>query len=125
MVLDAVAGTQLDADAVRAFRSYYSGLRALAFWAFALNGPRQLLVSLFDQAKLGGVQVTGAATAATVATVVAGGVAVHSATNASDPARAPEALSSGLLAPSSSKLVSDEGRRAPEGLWPPPPRRPG
>lgn len=113
LVLDAVAGTQLDADVVRAFRSYYSGLRALTFWAFALNGPRQLLVSLFDQAKLGGVQMTGAATAATVATVVAGGVAVHSATTPSEPARAPEALSSGLLAPSPSKLVSDTIKKAP------------
>lgn len=106
LVLDAVAGTQLDTDAVGAFRSYYSGLRGLAFWALALNGPRQLLTSLFDQAKLGHLQVTGAATAATVATVVAGGVALHSSNALPDPAKQPQASSSGVLAPASSDLVS-------------------
>jgi putative nucleotidyltransferase with HDIG domain len=39
-VLAAEAGTQLDPDAVRAFRAYYSGLRPVALWALFFNGSR-------------------------------------------------------------------------------------
>jgi hypothetical protein len=67
------AGTQLDPAAVRAFRSSYAGYRVVALWALALNAPRQLLASLAGEAKLGGVSA-----AATLATVAAGTVAVHS-----------------------------------------------
>jgi hypothetical protein len=65
------AGSQLDPDAVRAFRSYYSGHRPVAAWALALNGPRQLLASLVGEAKL-----AGTVTAATLATVAAGGAVI-------------------------------------------------
>jgi HD-GYP domain-containing protein (c-di-GMP phosphodiesterase class II) len=76
-VLAKEAGTQLDAAAVRAFRGYYSGLRPVALWSLALNGPRQLLATLGNELRLGNVAVTAQATAATAATVVAGSVAVH------------------------------------------------
>jgi putative nucleotidyltransferase with HDIG domain len=65
------AGSQLDPDVVRAFRSYYSGHRRVAAWALALNGPRQLLASLVGEAKL-----AGTVTAATLATVAAGGAVI-------------------------------------------------
>ena len=71
-VLAAEAGSQLDPAAVRAFRSYYTGYRPAAIWGLFLNGPRQLLATLAGEAKLGGVA------AATVATVAAGNLAVHS-----------------------------------------------
>jgi HD-GYP domain-containing protein (c-di-GMP phosphodiesterase class II) len=70
-LLSAEAGTQLDPEAVRAFRRYYSGHRPVAIWALLLNGPRQLVASLAGQAKL-----AGAVTATTLATVAAGNVAI-------------------------------------------------
>jgi putative nucleotidyltransferase with HDIG domain len=70
-LLGAEAGAQLDPDAVRAFRRYYSGHRPVAAWALALNGPRQLIASLAGEAKL-----AGTVTAATLATVAAGGAAI-------------------------------------------------
>ncbi len=80
-LLSAVAGTQLDPEAVRAFRGYYSGLRSAVFWVFALNGPRELLAWLAAQLGLDDVAVTAkvvAATAVTAATVAAGSAAIHS-----------------------------------------------
>jgi putative nucleotidyltransferase with HDIG domain len=80
-LLAAEAGTQLDPDAVRAFRSYYSGLRSVVFWVFALNGPRQLLTWLAAELRLDGVAVTAkvvAATAVATATLAAGSAVVHS-----------------------------------------------
>lgn len=70
-LLAAEAGTQLDPEAVRAFRRYYSGHRPVALWALLLNAPRQLIASLAGQAKL-----AGAVTATTLATVAAGNVAI-------------------------------------------------
>jgi putative nucleotidyltransferase with HDIG domain len=70
-LLAAEAGTQLDPEAVRAFRRYYSGHRPVAAWALLLNGPRHLIASLTGQAKL-----AGAVTAATLATAAAGTVAI-------------------------------------------------
>ncbi|HEX3735366.1 MAG TPA: HD-GYP domain-containing protein [Solirubrobacterales bacterium] len=80
-LLAAEAGTQLDPDAVRAFRGYYSGLRSVVFWVFALNGPRQLLTWLAAELRLDGAAVTAkvvAATAVTTATLAAGSAVVHS-----------------------------------------------
>lgn len=84
-LLGAAAGTQLDPEAVRAFRNYYSGLRSVALWSFGLNGPRQLFASLPDQIRLGDVVIATKMTTATVATVAAG-VAVQSATTEPAPA---------------------------------------
>jgi HD-GYP domain-containing protein (c-di-GMP phosphodiesterase class II) len=75
-VLAAEAGTQLDPDAVRAFRAYYSGLRPVALWALFLNGSRQLVASLAGEFRLGGLGLAAKASAATVATVAAGSVAI-------------------------------------------------
>ncbi len=77
-LLDAEAGSQLDPAAVHAFRGYYSGLRPLLFWAFAVNGSRQLLASLLDEVQFGQVTVAAKVLAATVLTVGAGDVAIHS-----------------------------------------------
>jgi HD-GYP domain-containing protein (c-di-GMP phosphodiesterase class II) len=76
-MLTAEAGTQLDPDAVRAFRAHYSGLRPVALWALFLNGSRQLVASLAGEFRLGGLGLAAKATAATVATVAAGGVAAN------------------------------------------------
>jgi putative nucleotidyltransferase with HDIG domain len=76
-LLTAEAGTQLDPDAVRAFRGYYSGLRPAAAWAVLLNGPRQLLFSLSSELKLGAFGVAAKAAAATALTV-AGAAGLHS-----------------------------------------------
>jgi putative nucleotidyltransferase with HDIG domain len=76
-ILAAEAGTQLDPDAVRAFRAYYSGLRPVALWALFLNSSRQLVASLGGEFRLGGLGLAAKAAAATVATVAAGGVASH------------------------------------------------
>lgn len=71
-VLAAGSGTQLDAEAVRAFRGYYSGHRPVALWALLLHGSRQFLASFAAQVKL-----AGAVAAATLATVTAGHIASH------------------------------------------------
>jgi putative nucleotidyltransferase with HDIG domain len=76
-LLAAEAGTQLDPDAVKAFRGYYSGLRPAALWALFLNGPRQLLFSLTSELKLGAVGVIAKAATATALTV-AGAAGLHS-----------------------------------------------
>jgi putative nucleotidyltransferase with HDIG domain len=70
-LLAAEAGTQLDPEAVRAFRRYYSGHRPVAAWALLLNGPRHLIASLTGQAKL-----AGTVTAVTLAAAAAGTVAI-------------------------------------------------
>lgn len=86
--LAAGAGTQLDKEAVRAFRGYYSGLRPVAIWALLLNGPRQLLPALAAE-----VKVAGAVSAAALAGLAAGDVAPHipQAQNGSRPATLPSA----------------------------------
>jgi HD-GYP domain-containing protein (c-di-GMP phosphodiesterase class II) len=102
------AGSQLDPGVVRAFRSYYSGHRRVAAWALALNGPRQLLASLVGEAKL-----AGTVTAATLATVAAGGAVIPPAhadrqPSPSDPA-APPAATAG-----SEPFAPGEGGAAPQ-----------
>jgi hypothetical protein len=94
-LLGTEAGSQLDPDAVRAFRRYYSGHRPVAAWALALNGPRQLIASLAGEAK-----VAGTVTAATLATVAAGGAAIP----ASHPDRQP--VASAGPAAATSRLVA-------------------
>lgn len=42
-ILDKEAGTQLDPEAVKAFRSHYSGLRGVAIGSLVSSGPGQLL----------------------------------------------------------------------------------
>ncbi|HEX7058287.1 MAG TPA: HD-GYP domain-containing protein [Solirubrobacterales bacterium] len=97
-VLAAEAGKQLDPDAVRAFRAYYSGLRPVAFWAFFANGPR-LFALLVDELRLGGLGVAAKAAVATGATVIAGAVASHAlrAGPESPAAQASEPIASRLV----------------------------
>jgi HD-GYP domain-containing protein (c-di-GMP phosphodiesterase class II) len=93
-LLTAEAGTQLDPEAVRAFRRYYSGHRPVAIWALLLNGPRQLIASLAGQAKL-----AGAVTATTLATVAAGNVAITAPkADERSSARAPDAVATRFAA---------------------------
>jgi putative nucleotidyltransferase with HDIG domain len=70
-ILAAEAGTQLDADAVRAFRASYSGTRPLAVWTLLLNARPRLAPWLgagMSPANAGAVGNV-VATAATVAAV--------------------------------------------------------
>lgn len=74
------AGTRLDADCVRAFRSYYSGLRPLTGWAFALSIPNRFFAPIAERvgAAAGGALpatqiVATAVTTATMAGAVATG----------------------------------------------------
>lgn len=82
-ILAAEAGTQLDPDAVRAFCSYYSGRRPLAYWAILLNG-RPTLASWLGEGLLGPAKAstigTAMATAATAAAV--GGILLGPPTEA-------------------------------------------
>lgn len=102
-LLDAEAGTQLDADAVEAFRRHYSGLRPVALWALALSGPRHLIVSLTGSAKL-----AGGVTAAALATVAAAGVTVPDR-RAEDGAASRPSISS---QPAASRAASSVGEGA-------------
>ncbi len=73
-VLRSESGSQLDPDAVEAFRSYYSGSRPVAIWAVIANLPQRLFSGIFDE--LGaGVASASKVMAATTATVVAGAAA--------------------------------------------------
>ena len=91
-LLAAEAGTQLDPEAVRAFRRYYSGHGPVATWALLLNGPRHLIASLTGQAKL-----AGAVTATTLATAAAGTVAISAPkADQRSVSRAPEAVATRL-----------------------------
>ena len=76
-ILAAEAGTQLDPDAVSAFRACYSGRKPLAFWAVLVNSrPRveYLLGQVWAPASAPNV-LTTAATAAAVGAVAVGPVA--------------------------------------------------
>ena len=69
-ILTAEAGTQLDPDAVRAFRSCYAGSRPLALWTILTNGPPKLAswlgggLSTAKAASVANVMATAATTAA-------------------------------------------------------------
>jgi hypothetical protein len=83
-VLRAESGTQLDSDAVEAFRSYYSGLRPVAIWAVLVSIPQRLFTGLFDDL---GASVASASkmAVATTASVIAGAAAVHAVSTVSPP----------------------------------------
>ena len=75
-ILRAESGSQLDPDAVEAFRSYYSGLRPMVFWGILVSLPQRLFAGILDE--LGsGVTSASKVMAATTATVVAGTAAAH------------------------------------------------
>jgi putative nucleotidyltransferase with HDIG domain len=95
-LLGAEAGTQLDPDAVRAFRRYYSGHRRVGALALLLNGPRELVIALTGGLKLGGVVL-----ATTLAAVGAGGVALNTAESTRQPPK-PIATAQGTATPVSS-----------------------
>jgi putative nucleotidyltransferase with HDIG domain len=79
-LLRAEAGTQLDPDAVRAFRRYYSGHRRVGALALLLSGPRELILTLAGGLKLGGVVL-----ATSLAAVGAGGVALNTVDSTRQP----------------------------------------
>jgi putative nucleotidyltransferase with HDIG domain len=89
-VLQAESGTQLDPEAVEAFRSYYSGMKPVAIWAVLVNIPQRFLTGVFDElgASVASVSKTAVATAATV---VAGSAAVYAAGFSAGPAAGPVA----------------------------------
>jgi hypothetical protein len=74
-VLRAESGTQLDREAVEAFRSYYSGLRPVAVWAVFTSLPQRLFAGLFNDLGAGAVSASKVM-AVTAAGVVAGAGAV-------------------------------------------------
>jgi hypothetical protein len=102
-LLGAEAGSQLDPDAVRVFRRYYSGHRPVAAWALALNGPRQLIASLAGEAKL-----AGTVTAATLATVAAGGAAIPAQNPDREPVASTAATSRLVAIPAADRHVAAE-----------------
>ena len=98
-ILTTEAGTQLDPDAVRAFRSCYSGRRPLALWSALSNLPERL------SAWLGGSGTTASAVSmtkviATTATAAAVGSAATSTALIATPrtARSVEAAAQAQLA---------------------------
>ena len=48
-ILTKESGTQLDPDAVRAFRSHYSGKRGVALWSLLTSAPQRLLPWLWTE----------------------------------------------------------------------------
>jgi putative nucleotidyltransferase with HDIG domain len=76
-LLTDVSGTQLDPDAVGAFRAYYSGFRPVAIWALILNGSRQLLATFGDGLRVGNLALAAKAATATAVTVAAGSMTAH------------------------------------------------
>lgn len=110
-VLAAESGTQLDAQAVRAFRRYYSGHRPVALWAFLVNGSRQLLTSLAAEVKLG-----GAVTAIALASVAAGDVAVNSLQGDARPVASQALGVSATLPGDTTSSTAGNGQRASDGV---------
>jgi putative nucleotidyltransferase with HDIG domain len=98
-ILRAESGSQLDRDAVEAFRAYYSGLRPVAAWAAFTSVPQRLFAGLFDD--LGAGVASGAKVmAATTASVVAGAGAVEAVNLAHPPSsRASASAVGAVLAP--------------------------
>lgn len=84
-VLRAESGTQLDSEAVEAFRGYYSGLRPVAIWAVLVSIPQRLFNGLFDELGASVVSASKMA-AATTASVIAGAAAVHAVGTGAQPA---------------------------------------
>jgi len=78
-ILTVEAGTQLDPIAVRGFRSYYSGRRALTLWNGLTIVPLRLVSWLGKQLGLGGSATTGQAIGTAAATALIGGAVALSA----------------------------------------------
>lgn len=86
-VLSQEAGTQLDADAVRAFRSCYTGRRPLVLWATVSTVPDRLTSWLGSGNTAGALSITKVVAAASTVAVV-GGAAASAAPTVRPPARA-------------------------------------
>jgi len=98
-ILAAEAGTQLDPDAVRAFRSCYSGRRPLAYWTILVNGgPR--LASLFGGSLSPANAASVAATTATAAVVGVAAMAPVAAPAQSPPPEPPQRVAAAGASPS-------------------------
>lgn len=77
-ILREEAGTQLDAEVVRAFEVYYSGRRSLRWWFMFLAGFRQGIEALaLAFQRWGFAGVANAAAVGSVAVAVAGGAAIQ------------------------------------------------
>ncbi|MEX2449094.1 MAG: hypothetical protein WD404_10190, partial [Solirubrobacterales bacterium] len=76
-LLGSEAAAQLDADAVRAFRSHYGGHRRVAVWAVLVNGGRQLVQPLLGRSGLSAAAGTSKVAAASLATVALSGAALQ------------------------------------------------
>ena len=69
------AGTQLDADAVRAFRACYTGRRPFAMWMTLLAFPQRVSTSLGNAGTASAVSITKVVAAASTVAVVGGAAA--------------------------------------------------
>jgi putative nucleotidyltransferase with HDIG domain len=69
------AGTQLDVDAVRAFRACYAGRRPFALWMTLLAFPQRVSTSLGNGATASAVSITKVVAAASTVAVVGGAAA--------------------------------------------------
>ena len=69
------AGTQLDADAVRAFRACYTGRRPFALWMTVFALPQRVSASLGNGATASAVSITKVVAAASTVAVVGGAAA--------------------------------------------------
>jgi hypothetical protein len=85
-ILKKEAGTQLDANAVRAFHTYYSGKRYRTWWASVTSVPQQLAVRLLMWLKEAGIAQLANAAVATGAAVAIGGSLVAGGPLATRPA---------------------------------------
>ncbi|MGH2788292.1 MAG: HD-GYP domain-containing protein [Actinomycetota bacterium] len=87
-ILKKEAGTQLDANAVKAFHTYYSGKRYRTWWASVTSVPQQLAVRLLMWLKEAGIAQLANAAIATGAAVAIGGSIVGGGPLAARPAAA-------------------------------------
>jgi hypothetical protein len=117
-ILKKEAGTQLDADAVHAFLSYYRGRRAVAWWTTLWTMPQRLLGNLPSLLGGAGTSSLAGTAAALSAAVIAGaalspGAIIRVEPSATEVATSPshgESGSAGRRA-SQSENGSDHGRR--------------
>jgi hypothetical protein len=107
-VIAAEAGTQLDATVVAAFLSYYSGRRAVAWWAL-LTATLQRVVAWLGSSSAGFAGAAQDALALGGATVVLAGVGGHTAST--EHARGSQALPA-RQAPAGPMTVAFAGTRA-------------
>jgi HD-GYP domain-containing protein (c-di-GMP phosphodiesterase class II) len=111
-VLRREAGRQLDPDAVRAFLSYYSGRRSVAWWAFLTAGPQRLLSWVGGAIEGAGAAPLAKGAAVVGTTAVLGGSLV-----------APSAPKAGPDGHSSRAGSTDAAQTADDGLARPPKAR--